>query len=51
MKKFDPASLGFAYPAAPLTTVPVHGEVAQLVGICHYRRADIRDVEACQFER
>lgn len=25
MKKFDPASVGFAYPAAPLTTVPVHG--------------------------
>lgn len=25
MKKFDPAALGFAYPAPPLTTVPVHG--------------------------
>lgn len=25
MKRFDPASSGFAYPAAPITTVPVHG--------------------------
>ena len=25
MKKFDPAAVGFAYPANPLTTVPLHG--------------------------
>lgn len=25
MTKFDPAKVGFAYPAHPLTTVPVHG--------------------------